>query len=50
VGGGGGGAWQDGLLSASAESPVWEGRNILWAASFYNKDKKPTQDSFLPSE
>jgi len=46
----GAGAWQDGLLGASAASPEWEGRNIFWAASFYPEDKKPTQDPFLPSE
>jgi len=38
-GGGGGGARQDGQLSASAASPVWEGRNIFWAASFYPRIK-----------
>jgi len=50
MGRGGEGEWQDGLLGASAASPEWEGRIIFWAASFYPKDKKPTQDPFLPSE
>jgi len=36
MGRGEGGTWQDGLLGASAAMPVWEGRNIFWAASFYS--------------
>jgi len=50
MGRGAGGTWQDGLLGASAALPVWEGRNIFWAASFYLKDKMPKQNPFLPSE
>ena len=50
LGRGEGGTWQHRLLGASAASPVWEGRNMFWAASFYPKDKKPTQDPILPSE
>jgi len=50
MGRGAGGTWQDGLLGASAASPVWEGRNIFWAASSNPKDKTPTQDPFLPSK
>jgi len=50
MGRGAGGTLQDGLLGASAASPVWEGRNIFWAASLDLKDESPTQNPFLPSE
>jgi len=50
MGRGEGGTWQDGPLGACAVSPVWEGRNIFWATSFYPRNKTPTQDPFLPSE